>query len=138
MSSANIIPALRYKYAHKAIEWLCDVLGFKKYVVFETDRVVHHAQLTFGNGMIMIGSSRNGPFDDLTQIPCDINNYNTQSPYLFVENLDHFYKSVKSKGAELTLPLKEEPHGAGFTCRDPEGYLWSVGDMNPWQNKPNV
>ncbi len=138
MSTANIIPAFRYKDAHKAIEWLCDVLGFEKHVVFESDDIVHHAELTFGNGMIMIGTSRKGPFDELTCIPSEIDNYNTQSAYIFVNDLDDHYKKVKNKGAEIVLPLKKEPHGSGYTCRDPEGYLWSFGDMNPWNNKPNV
>lgn len=138
MSSANIIPALRYKDAPAAIDWLCDVLGFKKHVVFESDGVVHHAELTFGNGMIMLGSSREGPFDELTQIPIEVDNYNTQSPYIFVDNLIDHYNNVKSKGAEIVLPLKKEPHGSGYTCRDPEGYIWSFGDMNPWNNKSNV
>jgi hypothetical protein len=22
----------------------------------------------------------------------------------------------------------------GFTCRDPEGCVWSIGSYNPWQN----
>lgn len=138
MSSANIIPALRYKDAPKAIAWLCDVLGFKRHVVFESEGIVHHAELTFGNGMIMIGSSRDSPFDDLTKIPAEINNYNTQSPYIYVDDLYNFYNNVKKKGVKIVLPLKQEPHGSGFTCRDPEGYLWSFGDMNPWNNKPNL
>lgn len=138
MSFANIIPALRYKDALKAIDWLCDTLGFKRHVVFESDGIVHHAELTFGNGMIMVGSSREGPFDALTKMPAEIGNYNTQSPYLFVDDLDSFYNQVKRKGAEIVLPLKVEPHGSGFTCRDPEGHLWSFGDMNPWNNKPNI
>jgi len=35
--SSNIIPTLRYNDAPAAIEWLCDVFGFNKRVVYESD-----------------------------------------------------------------------------------------------------
>ncbi len=137
MKDSNIIPAIRYKDCQSAIQWLCDVLGFKKYVVYESEGIVHHAELTFGNGMIMLGTYRDLPYDGLIRIPEDINNVNTQSPYIFVEDLNTHYQKAKEKGADILLPLKKEDHGAGYTCRDPEGNLWSFGDFNPWAN-PDV
>ena len=136
MAHSNIIPALRYRDAPKAIEWLCSNLGFQKHVVFEAEGIVHHAELTYGGGMIMIGSYRDGPFDELTKIPSDIENYNTQSPYIFVTDLEKHYVHSQSKNVQIVLPLKKEPHGSGYTCRDPEGYLWSFGDFNPWKQQP--
>jgi uncharacterized glyoxalase superfamily protein PhnB len=39
------------------IEWLCETFGFEKQlVVAGSNNVVMHSQLTFGNGMIMVGS----------------------------------------------------------------------------------
>jgi uncharacterized glyoxalase superfamily protein PhnB len=36
-------------------------------------------------------------------------------------------------GATIVLPLKDEDYGGrGFTCRDPEGHLWSIGSYDPW------
>ncbi len=137
MQGSNIIPALRYRDALAAISWLCESLGFKEHVVFEAEGVVHHAELTYGTGMIMIGSYREGPFDKLTKMPSDVDNYNTQSPYIYVEDLEKHYQNTVKAGAEIVLPLKEEPHGSGYTCRDPEGYLWSFGDFNPWENITN-
>jgi uncharacterized glyoxalase superfamily protein PhnB len=56
---ATIIPALRYRDATAAIEWLCKAFGFEKHAVYAgDDGVIEHAQLTFGNGMIMLGSAR--------------------------------------------------------------------------------
>jgi len=123
--SSNIIPTLRYNDAPAAIEWLCDVFGFNKRVVYESDGFIHHAQLTSGNGMIMISSSGERPFDSLSKLPSEVDQYNTQSPYIFVENLEEHYHISKQKGAQIELPLKKEPHGSGYTCRDPEGYLWT-------------
>lgn len=135
MSDSNIIPAIRYKNCQVAIEWLCEVLGFKKHVVYESDGIVHHGELSFGNGMIMVGTYRDLPYDSIIKVPEDIENINTQSAYIFVDDLKRHYDHARAKGASIVLPLKEEPHGSGYTCRDPEGYLWSFGDFNPWKSE---
>lgn len=132
MGGCNIIPAIRYIDCQSAIQWLCDVLKFEKFVVYESDGIVHHAQLRFDNSLIMLGSYRNSPYDILIKVPCEIDQVNTQSPYIFLDDLDDFYRHVQSKGAEIVLPLKKEEHGSGFSVRDPEGYLWNFGDFNPW------
>ncbi len=52
----RIIPALRYRDAAAAIDWLCTAFGFSKHMVVpgEGGRIAH-AQLALGNGMIMLG-----------------------------------------------------------------------------------
>ena len=58
-TSATIIPALRYRDARAAIEFLCRAFGFEKTLVVDgPNNTIAHAQLTFGNGMIMLGSIR--------------------------------------------------------------------------------
>ena len=32
---STVIPALRYRDAHAAIDWLCNVIGFERHAVFE-------------------------------------------------------------------------------------------------------
>jgi uncharacterized glyoxalase superfamily protein PhnB len=52
----RIIPALRYRDAAAAIDWLCTVFGFAKHMVVQGEGGrIAHAQLTLGNGMIMLG-----------------------------------------------------------------------------------
>lgn len=54
---ATTIPCLCYRDAHAAIRWLCENFGFEKQAVYASDDgSVMHSGLTFGNGMIMIGS----------------------------------------------------------------------------------
>ena len=64
-TTSTIIPCLRYRDAPAAIEWLCKVFGFEKNLVCPGEGgTIMHAQLTFGNGMIMLGSlndTRMGP-----------------------------------------------------------------------------
>jgi len=54
----RIIPALRYRNAGAAIDWLCKAFGFeKKMVVPAEGGRVAHAELVLGNGMIMLGDA---------------------------------------------------------------------------------
>lgn len=58
-TQSTVIPCLRYRDALSAIEWLCDTFGFEQHLVaVEDDGSISHAQLRFGNGMIMLGSVR--------------------------------------------------------------------------------
>jgi uncharacterized glyoxalase superfamily protein PhnB len=55
-TKATVIPCLRYRNA-PAIEWLCSAFGFERQAVYPNpDGTIAHAQLSFGNGMIMLGS----------------------------------------------------------------------------------
>ncbi len=52
----SVVPALQYNDAKAAIEFLCTAFGFTKSAVYEEpDGSVAHAQLTHGNGMVMLG-----------------------------------------------------------------------------------
>ena len=66
LQGAAIIPGLRYVDAPAAIDWLCAAFGFKKHMVVPGENgQIAHAQLTFRNSMIMLGSARDGEYDDL-------------------------------------------------------------------------
>ena len=135
---STVIPALRYADAPAAIEWLCRALGFEKRVVYMSDeKTVAHAELTLGNGMVMIGSVTNGtPYSDLVRQPRDVG-AETQSPYLIVADCTAVYERAKAAGAEMVFDLEEKGYGGkGFTCRDPEGHVWSVGEFDPWEYAP--
>ena len=56
-TTSTVIPALRYRDATAAIDFLCLAFGFEKHLVVPGDNgKIAHAQLTFGNGMIILGS----------------------------------------------------------------------------------
>ena len=60
---ATIVPCLRYRDAPKAIDWLCAAFGFEKQLVVPGENgTIVHAQLKFGNGMIMLGSATDSEF----------------------------------------------------------------------------
>jgi uncharacterized glyoxalase superfamily protein PhnB len=133
--SSTVIPSLRYKDAPAAIEWLCRVFGFEKNGVFPNpDGTIAHAQLTLGGGMIMLGSVADNEFGKLIRQPSQIGGGNTHGIYLVVSDCNAVYREAKAAGAEMAMEIEDKDYGGrGFTCRDPEGYLWSVGDYDPWK-----
>jgi uncharacterized glyoxalase superfamily protein PhnB len=55
-TKATVIPTLRYDDARGAIDWLCEASGLEKHLLVPgDDGKIAHAQLVFGNGMIMRG-----------------------------------------------------------------------------------
>ncbi|AEC20840.1 hypothetical protein PT7_2300 [Pusillimonas sp. T7-7] len=134
-SKSAIIPCLRYRNAAAAIEWLCTAFGFKKQAVYSNaDGTIAHAQLVFGNGMIMLGSVAPTEWGKLMKQPDEIEGAETQSAYVVVSDADAVYNKAKEAGAEVILDIKDEDYGGrGFTCRDLEGHLWNFGTYDPWQ-----
>ena len=132
---ATIVPTLRYRNPKAAIGYLCDVLGFEKHAIHEdADGKVMHAELTFGNGMIMLGPVAPTEFGQNMRQPDEIGMKETQSPYLVVADADSVYQRAKAASFTVLRDIRDEDYsGRGFTCRDPEGHIWSIGTYDPWQ-----
>jgi uncharacterized glyoxalase superfamily protein PhnB len=135
-TKATVIPVLRYRNAPAAIEWLCRTFGFEKHLVVPGEgEIIAHAELSFGNGMIMLGSvpEQETQFDRLMKQPDEIGGAETQSAYVVVNDADAVYARAKAAGARIAIEIKDEDYGGrGFTCYDLEGHLWSFGTYDPW------
>jgi uncharacterized glyoxalase superfamily protein PhnB len=132
---STLIPSLRYRDANAAIDWLVRVFGFHKQAVYPgPNDTVAHAQLTFGAGMIMLGSVDNGGEAGRFMVqPDEIGQRQTHGIYLVVPDADAVHASAKAAGAEMVFEIRDMDYGGrAFTCRDPEGYLWSIGSYDPW------
>jgi len=131
---ATVIPTLRYKDAPAAIDWLCRAFGFERHLVVPGDgHTIAHAQLTFGNGMIMLGSARADEFGRLQKTPAEVGGVGTGSPYVVVDDPDAHHAKAVAAGAKVVIELKTEDYGGrGYSCLDPEGHLWSFGSFDPW------
>jgi uncharacterized glyoxalase superfamily protein PhnB len=99
------------------------------------DGAIAHAQLTLGNGMIMIGSvSSEGTYGTLLGQPDEIGGRETQTFYLVVEDPDRVCERARAAGAViLEEPADTEFGSRGFLCRDLEGHVWNVGSYDPWK-----
>jgi uncharacterized glyoxalase superfamily protein PhnB len=94
---------------------------------------IMHAQLTFGNGMVMLGLKKDSPYGRLIKQPDEIGGCETQTVCVLVTDADAVYAKAKATGAEVLLDIKDESYGGrGFTCRDLEGHIWNFGTYDPW------
>lgn len=134
---ATIIPCLRYRDAPAAIEWLCRAFGFEKKAAYANDDgTIAHAELTFGNGMIMLSSTQNdeSEWGNLIAQPDELKGKETQTPCVIVQDADAVHASAKAAGAQIVIDIKDEGYGGrGFCCRDLEGHIWYFGTYDPWE-----
>ena len=135
--SATIIPTLRYADAPAAIEFLQRAFGFEAPLVVQEGDVVFHAQLTLGAGMVMLGSAQEDEegFGALvaTQAP---GTKPTASAYVIVDDVAGHAARAEAQGAEILMaPEAQDYGGSVYTCRDPQGGVWSFGDYDPWTDE---
>ena len=135
--NSTIIPCLRYRDALEAIDFLCTAFGFEKQAVYtnaENPRLVDHAQLTYGGGMIMLGSARDDtPFSKYMVQPDEVGGRETQCACVTVADVRAHYEKAKASGARIVDEYSEKEYGgAGYSARDPQGHLWYFGSYDPW------
>src|SRR5262245_38984927 len=128
----TIVPTLRYRDVATAIDWLCNTLGFEEHLVVKAeDGSVRYAELTFGNGMIMLGPV-DGTGHDKAE-PADIGQAET---YLFAPDAAAHCDRAKAAGAQILLDIDDvHSDGRGYSCRDLEGHVWNFGTYDPWKRE---
>jgi len=128
-----VVPTITYRNTTAMVEWLCDTFGFRRQLVVKGDSgEIKHAELTFGESMIIVGAVQNSPFEKLVVHPDQIGGVETQTCYLIVPNVEAHYAKVKAKNAEIIFEVEvEDCGGQGYACRDPEGHLWMFGTYDP-------
>lgn len=133
LPAPTLLPLLRYRELGAALDWLQTAFGFEKQVaVSDPDGAVIYAQMTFGPSMLMLGAVRETDLDSLMRQPDEVGGVETQSCYVVVDDADAHHERAVAAGAEVVLPLKSDGLGRrGYTCRDPQGHLWSFGTYNP-------
>ncbi len=130
-SPPNIFPALRYRDASAAVEWLQRVFGFQEKAVHRNDDgTIGHAELRLGTGVIMLGEQREpGWLGGRQQDPLA----SSISVYVVVDNPDEHYKRAVGAGATIVRELTDEDYGSReYSARDLDGNLWSFGTYDPY------
>ena len=129
----HVIPCFRFTDAPAMVAWLCRVFGFEPTMVVEDgEGGIAHAQLAGGAGMLMVGSRRDDAFGRHLSSSAALG-ATTTCLYLVVDDADAIHARALEAGAELVMPLADKDYGGReFTCRDPEGGLWSVGTYDPF------
>jgi uncharacterized glyoxalase superfamily protein PhnB len=113
----DIYPVIRYRDVHAGIDFLVDAFGFERHAVHENDGTVMHAELRYGDGMVMVGQREA---------------VDPASVYIVVDDPDAHYERAKAAGATIERELTDQDYGSReYTARDPEGHQWSFGTYRP-------
>src|SRR4051812_46108806 len=114
----SIYPVLRYRDARAAIEFLERAFGFKPVAVHEEGGEVVHAELSYGDGMVMVGT---------------VDDSGTRGwSYVVIDDADAHYERAKAAGAQIIREIEDQDYGSrDYSARDPEGNVWSFGTYRP-------
>lgn len=127
----NCIPFMHYVDAPAALDWLSKAFGFERSAVHEgPDGTIAHAEMRYGDGMIMLGPTRENDLGMKTARELGAVN---QGVYVIVDDgIDAHYERARAEGAEIVRELHDTDYGSrDYTARDPEGNLWSFGTYRP-------
>lgn len=127
--TATVVPVLIYDDVDQAIAWLCAAFGFTlRLRAPGPDGTTFHAQLTVGEGAIMLGR-RGGPF----RSPGDgVNQY----VLIHVDAVDQHCEQAKRHGAKILDAPADRPFGERvYSAEDHAGHRWSfsqhIADVAP-------
>jgi uncharacterized glyoxalase superfamily protein PhnB len=120
-TTQSIYPAVRYRDAKAAVEWL-KRLGFEEHLVCPGDGdAIAHAELKVAGHLVMLGSVKDDPY---ARSPLDLGGASA-SVYIAVD-------SPKAIGATIDrAPCDTDYDSREFGLRDPEGHGWSFGTYRP-------
>jgi uncharacterized glyoxalase superfamily protein PhnB len=123
----NIFPELRCPSGPRAIAWLRAAFGFEPVVeVPGPDGSTVHAELRFGDGLVMLSTAEEGGSAWGDQM---------QAISVHVDDPDALYGRATAAGASVVLPLATTHYGARhFWAGDPEGFLWGFSTYQPVGN----
>ncbi|MFJ7127260.1 VOC family protein [Streptomyces sp. NPDC098101] len=124
----HICPTLLYEDAKAAIELLTEGFGFTATGVYEgEDGRVAHAELSFGNGVVMLGSKGTGSAFDKAMAGAG-----PAGVFVRVDDVDEHHARAVAHGVEVLTPPADQEYGArDYMARDAEGNVWSFGTYAP-------
>lgn len=131
----RIAPTLFYKEAGKAIDWLCEVLGFEVRLRIEGDAGrIEHSELTFGpDGLIMVAEEEDPkPHAADRRSPATIGGANTQSLMIYVDDALAHCERARGLGARILTEPKVSDYGEdywsdrSYELADLEGHRWWI------------
>ncbi|MFJ6853034.1 VOC family protein [Streptomyces sp. NPDC091271] len=124
----TIFPTLLYDDAKAAIGVLTQALGFTAEGVYEgEDGSVIHAELSCGNGRVMLGSKGGGGVFAKAMAGAG-----PAGVYVVVDDVDAHHARAVEHGVEILMPPTDQDYGSrDYMARDAEGNVWSFGTYAP-------
>ena len=115
------------------IDWLCRAFGFEVRLKVEGEGGrIEHSELTYGEGLIMVGGERTG---SASRWGVDMRSpraagCNTQGLMVFVDDVDAHCAQARAAGARIVDEPSVHDYGEeywadrAYGAVDPEGHLW--------------
>lgn len=118
------IPSVVYKDNRAALEWLQKAFGFEPSMVLtdSQDNIVH-AEMSFGDGVVMIGSE----YFSWTKSPTRVGGVNTQRIHVRLDKgIDEHCAQARAAGAKIVGEPSDQFYGdRTYSAQDPEGHHWT-------------
>jgi uncharacterized glyoxalase superfamily protein PhnB len=129
----NIFPALIYRDADAALDFLKSAFGAEEKAVHRDDAgKIHHAELRLGAGIVMLGEYAEDRWMGAEPPRA------AASPiglYIVVGDPDAHYARATAAGAVVVRELVDQPYGSReYSALDPEGNRWSFGTYDPYSS----
>jgi uncharacterized glyoxalase superfamily protein PhnB len=127
---ATVFPWLTYDDAHAAIAFLETAFGGEPgRVDTAADGSVAHAELRFGNGLVMVGSAG-------ADLPASAGTSGRGSGiYVVVDDVDAHHARARDAGADVTASPRDLGYTREYAARDPEGNVWHFGTYQPLEER---
>ncbi|MFG2877998.1 VOC family protein [Streptomyces sp. NPDC048337] len=124
----SICPTLVYRDAKAAIRLLTEAFGFSQVAVYEGENgSVMHAELAYGNGVVMLGSKGTGGAFDKAMADAG-----PSGVYVVVADVDAHHRRAAEHGVEILMEPTDQDYGSrDYMARDAEGNIWSFGTYAP-------
>ncbi len=116
----RVSPYLLYEDLPGALAWLAKAFGFRERLRIATsDGAVGHAEMTIGEGVIMMG----WPGPDYKN-PKHLGAV-THNVYVYVDDVDAHCERARAAGAEIFEEPADQFYGdRRYGAHDPEGHMW--------------
>jgi uncharacterized glyoxalase superfamily protein PhnB len=125
--SPQISGGLFYDDPEAAIDWLVKAFGFEvSALVRDPEGTMVYNELTLGSGRVSASRAR-AEFGQSSS-PRSAGGANTQSLYVYVDDVDAHHEQAMACGAKVVAELETHFYGdRGYSALDLEGHLWSFG-----------
>ena len=116
---STVIPVLIYPDGRAAVDWLCAAFGFVERVRIGEN---HRAQLTFGDGALIIGDARGD-----RRAPRA--GESTHAVLVRVPDARAHCEHAREHGARILMEPTDHPYGERqYNAEDPAGHQWTFSE----------
>jgi uncharacterized glyoxalase superfamily protein PhnB len=131
----RISSALFYDDPARAIDWICHAFGFELRLKVEGENgSIEHSELTFGEGLIMVGTSHKTSHRAertwCVSPRSTAGGGNTQALHIYVDDVEAHCARARAAGARIVTEPKTSDYGPeywsdrSYEAEDLEGHHW--------------